>query len=1093
MHTPTFHPVNQQCVSPDPRAPKVQAPSSQLNHTRVPPTGQRGWIQHRPKSPRVVVPAQKCRDLSHRDKRRRRGSPHTPHWRREQPPREAKPLPSIEESVQKGPFDPYAFLGHPPSPSLPSPSTDTYTSPSNCSSDMSTQDGKMTRQQEQRFGHRNSIPFRCSPRKQGSSAPFGGWKATENARPNLSLEPTKAAGNDDSHEIKREESIAMTPVIRHTSVAASLQNTQARERKLKENGVVELDRDEFALQRFLTVQGEMTDLEAILMKGKKRHVFEQIKRNAATKSLRGVEKILAENDATPTPTGRQNPLQEGTTGKNSVNEHHSEVVSKVVDMSTATSQRGPTSTQDAPSNTIFSKDKTDASQKDRQPEHGAVHPSRRHVFDHSEVSKPHEKSRPALPPKVPKRKELPGLGLIFNPRPNPPPEARKHEHKKLPRDLQRREVDIHEVKESMEKSNDEDVENAIDSAQDWLQSENALDQEARAKRWKADPNWKHLTADQIDTMRRQSSIPPSRFYGHRPKWRTPPGWRQRSTIEGPTFTSAEADDILARVKGDQASRLLQRTKDADPELASFKLPLSNNGKKATERQSEKKIQTSTRDDSNHSPKTGAKINGMPKAKSTSREEKEVRNAVGHEDDSQPSTRDGKPAVKPRVKPAKDMVETSKTKSSTKKRKRDTDVPETPTSTSTMKVVSESPYLPSMKTMIEGSQLAINSSPAKKKKSKKSSDAEAVEDVVDDAREPKGQMVVTTCPAQSKKSKGSSCTEAVEEVVNDARDPSTPSRSKKRKKVKETKEVHEAAEEEMPTKTKKRKRSGHTQESDETVVEKAPPETLIERLRRIVKKKEKALAPPEASKEPSQPPKKLDQAPPTAPVPAVEDVWQPIVDDEDPISPPQPLPASKKKHKSKRRHQADTPAASAVDDTTPETTESPPPASPPTSPTRPTFNHLRRRHQSLPLRLNPTTTTPETVPPQPQPPPPPNLYDLNLLAIRTRLSNLEAAIAANPAPPPPLNPTPNALTPLAALKLRLPPLPRAVPPGTTRLSDAELIRIGKRIHRYERHTGAPYAFSWRGRLYAEYDYLMDWVDERGRVGWDFKEKARLKHS
>ena len=921
----------------------------------------------------------------------------------------------------------------------------------------------MTRKQEQRFGNRDSIPFRCSPRKSGSSAPFGGWKATEKAGPHLPLEPTKAAGNDDSDWIKREGSIASTPVIRHTSVAASLQNTQVRETKLKENGVVELDRDEFALQRFLTIQDEMIDLEAILVKGKKRHVFEQIKRNAATKSLRGVEKILAENDATPTPTGRQNPLQEGTTGKNSVNEHHSEVVSKVVDMSTATSQRGPTSTQDTPSATISSKDKTDTSQKDRQPDHGAIHPSRRHVFDHSEVSKPQEKSKPALPPKVPKRKELPGLGLIFNPRPNPPQEARKNQEGKLPRDLQRRQVNMPEVKDSIEKTNDTDVENAIDSAQEWLQSENTLEQEARAKRWKADPNWKHLTDDQIDTMRRQSSIPPSRFYGHRPKWHTLPGWRQRSANKGPTFTSAQADDILARVKGDQASRRLQRTKDMDPELAFSEIPLSKDEKTASDKPTEKKINTSTREDSKHSPKTGAKINGMPKAKSTSREEKEVMNAEGHEDESQPSTRDDKPAIKPRVKPAKDIMELTKTKSPSKKRKRDKAVSETPATTSTMKDVSESPYLPSMKEIMEGSQVVDSPFPAKKKKSKKSSGPEAVEDVIENAKE-----------------------------------PSTPPRSKKRKKVKETKEVHEAAEEEMPTKTTKRKRSRHTQESDEAVVEKSPPETLFDRLKRMVKKKEKTLAPPEASEEPSRPTiptpeaaktKKLDQAPPTALVPAVEDVWQPVGDDEDPISPPQPPASSKRKPKSKRQRQTNPPPPVAVDDTTPETTKSPPPASPPTSPTRPTFNHLRRRHQSLPLRLNPNTT-PTTAVTTPQPPPPPNLYDLNLLAIRTRLSNLEAAIAANPAPAPN---NPNALTPLAALKLRLPPLPRAVPPGTTRLSDSELIQIGKRIHRYERHTGAPYAFSWRGRLYAEYDYLMDWVDERGRVGWDFKEKARLKHS
>ena len=1076
MKTPTFCPVNQQCVSPNTQNSK-EAPPSQLNPTRAPPTGPRGWSHHRPRSPKVVVHGQRPTGQSRTKKRRRRQSPHTPHLRREQPPREAKPLPSIEESAKNGPFDPYAFVSQPPTPSLLSSSPNEITSPGDCRSDVGPHDAEPhlppIRPQEQSFGHRQSKPF-----------------------PALSLSPS----NDDSNRIKRENTFILTSMIRHTSIEASLQNSQIRERRLEENGVVELDRDEFALQRFIKVQDELTDLEAILIKGKKRHIFEQMKRNFAPESIRGVEKLLAENESTPTPTGRLTSLQEGTTGKQLVNEQHSDIMSKVVDIRTETSQRGSAFTLDALSTSISGEDQINRPQKEHQSDHGAVHPSRRHFFDHSEVSQSCEKAKTAIPPNPLKCKKLHGMGLIFNPRPNPPLDDRKHQDEKLPRDLQRREVDMPEVKGTTEKTNDIDIETAIDLAQNWLQRENALAKEARAKRWQADPNWKQLTTDQTDAMRRQSSIPPARFYGYPPTWRPPPGWRQLPASEDPTFTSAEADDILARIKRDRVSRLSRHTKDKDPESASSKIPHAKEGENKSHNHSEKKIQSSIHDQSKHSPKTGSKGLGLPNATSTSQEEKGVTNVIGHEDDTLRLMRDDRPAVEPRVKPARGTVQLSKMKPLTKKRKRDTDLSETPVTTS------KSPDLPSMEEIIEGTQMAATSSPAEKKKKTTSANPKAIEEVVNDAKEQGSRMAVTPCPAQRRKSKKSSCTEAVKDVVNDSREPSTPSRSKKRKKAKEIVEQREVAGEGTPAKTKKRKRSGHTQESDQAVVEKAHSETLVDRLRSMGNK-ERTLALQEANSERSQPTiptpeaaktKKLDRAPPTAPEPAVEDVWQPIIDDEDPISPPRPPLSSKKKHKSKHHRQTNTTPAIAVDDNTPETIKSPPPASPSNQNTHSSFNHLRRRHQSLPLSLTPNPTHPtansNTIPPQPPPiiPTQPNLYDLNLLAIRTRLSNLEAAVAANPAPPAPA-PTPNnALTRHAALKLRLPPLPRAVPPGTTRLSDEELIEIGKKINGYERHTGAPYAFSWRGRLYADYDYLMDWVDDGGRAGWDCKEKARVKY-
>lgn len=1069
MNAPTSRPADQQCVSPDTRNSKVR---SELNLTRVPPTRPRGW---RPRSPRVVLPVQKPRDLSHKNKRRRRGSPHAPLLKRKQPPREAKPLPSIEVSAQKASFDPYAFLRHPPTPSLPSLSPNIFETPGNFRSDVGPHDAEPhlspIEPQEQSFGHR------------------------------------KSANNDDSDGIKREHSTVITPfrsvVIKDTSLSPSLQNTRVRQRKLEMNGVVELDRDEFALQRFLKVQGELTDLEAILMKGKKRHIFEQIKRNAATDSLPGVEEMLMENDATPTPSRRATSLQEGTIGEKLIDMHHSEVALKVLEMRGETSERGPVSTQDAPSTSISGEDKSDRPQKEYRSEHEAVHPSRRHVFDHSEDSQLHEKSEPAPPPKPPKRKELPGMGLIFKLRPNPPQDAGNHQEKKLPRDLQRRQVDMPKVKDTVENYKDAEIEIAIDSAHNWLKRENGLAQEDRAERWVADPNWKRLTADPVDSMRRQSSIPPGRFYGHPPKWGPSPEGRQSATMKGPTITSAKADKILARKIRDQSSWLVQRTEDMDSEPAFSKPPQSKNGKKKSLNHLEKKIQSSTRDKSEHSPTTGTKDLSIPKAKSMSREEKDVMNSLGHEVDSQRSMENGRPAVEPPVEPVKDKVDSSKTKSLTKKRKRDTDVSETQVTTSAMKDVSESPDLPSMKKIIERSQIAVTSSPAKKKKSNNCSGPEAVEDVVNGAKEQGSQMTVTPCPAQREKGKKPSCTGAIESVVNDATEPSTQSRSKKRKKAKEMMGVYEITGEEMPSKTNRRKKAGQNQELEEAVGGKARPETLVNCLRRM-QRNEKAPALQEATKERSQrtiptpeaaKTKKLKRPPPTAPESAVENAWQTIIDDEDSFSPPPPSPSSKKKHKSKRHRRANTPRAIAVDDITPENIESQARALITSQPSSSSFNHLRRRHQSLPLCLAPNTTpptaNPNTIPTQPQPPP--NLYDLNLLAIRTRLSNLEAALAANPAPPAPaLAPTPNTtLTRFAALKLSLPPLPRAIPPGTTRLSDTELIQIGKKINHYERHRGAPYAFSWRGRLYAEYDYLLDWVDERGRAGWDCKEKARMK--
>ena len=76
-------------------------------------------------------------------------------------------------------------------------------------------------------------------------------------------------------------------------------------------------------------------------------------------------------------------------------------------------------------------------------------------------------------------------------------------------------------------------------------------------------------------------------------------------------------------------------------------------------------------------------------------------------------------------------------------------------------------------------------------------------------------------------------------------------------------------------------------------------------------------------------------------------------------------------------------------------------------------------------------------------------------------------------------------PVAERKRNLPELSRDVP-AHLRLPDADLVAIGRKSNHYERHAAAPYAFTWRGRLLAEYDYLLRW----GGDGWTAKEIKRV---
>ena len=126
--------------------------------------------------------------------------------------------------------------------------------------------------------------------------------------------------------------------------------------------------------------------------------------------------------------------------------------------------------------------------------------------------------------------------------------------------------------------------------------------------------------------------------------------------------------------------------------------------------------------------------------------------------------------------------------------------------------------------------------------------------------------------------------------------------------------------------------------------------------------------------------------------------------------------------------------------------------------------------------------------------------------QTNTQNLLPSIIrhAQPAPPAALNPNPPPIEAaeqqppqrkrrpsLQERKRRQPELPRDVP-RHQRLSDRRLIEVGKRLNRYQRHVGAPYTFSWRGRLFAEYDYLLTRLNADESHGCDAKEKARVKN-
>ena len=77
---------------------------------------------------------------------------------------------------------------------------------------------------------------------------------------------------------------------------------------------------------------------------------------------------------------------------------------------------------------------------------------------------------------------------------------------------------------------------------------------------------------------------------------------------------------------------------------------------------------------------------------------------------------------------------------------------------------------------------------------------------------------------------------------------------------------------------------------------------------------------------------------------------------------------------------------------------------------------------------------------------------------------------------------------AERQLKNPKLDRNVPPHL-RLSDEQIIEVGRSPVPYERHSGAPQAFNWRGHLYADHKYLLG-RGVNGVSAWTEEELRRV---
>ena len=202
-------------------------------------------------------------------------TPTTPQPRREQAIREARVVPSVEQSTQKDSFNLYTFLG---SPSISSTSrtrrhqsesavkyksrhmkkngdNDPWTPPSRCSGELS-------------FGETPTAPNGYTPVHQHSSGSSSRHRSL--TRPMTPFSPDSNRPDDHpSPGRTKEEPTDLSPlsrqdrrVIVQTSPSPSTYDTERRRRRLEKDGFVEQHVADFALHR-LTKAREAALMEAI--------------------------------------------------------------------------------------------------------------------------------------------------------------------------------------------------------------------------------------------------------------------------------------------------------------------------------------------------------------------------------------------------------------------------------------------------------------------------------------------------------------------------------------------------------------------------------------------------------------------------------------------------------------------------------------------------------------------------------------------------------------------------------------------------------------------------------------------------------------
>ena len=183
-----------------------------------------------------------------------------------------------------------------------------------------------------------------------------------------------------------------------------------------------------------------------------------------------------------------------------------------------------------------------------------------------------------------------------------------------------------------------------------------------------------------------------------------------------------------------------------------------------------------------------------------------------------------------------------------------------------------------------------------------------------------------------------------------------------------------------------------------------------------------------------------------------------------------------------------------------------------------FLSRRIRHQSMPVDLSPKNNSVNESDPSPQSTrrrPEFALQDISHNAILRKITDFQALVLARLPETPRTQSTvvpPETITPAATgaprgenragpsrvrkkrpskaeRQLRQPALDRNVPVHL-RLTDDEIIEVGRIVNHYERHVKAQQAFSWHGRLYSDYKHLITRHHD-GRPVWTAEQINRMR--